>query len=179
MGFKIAHILIASNLSRPLLKTIIPYVLLSPWLECSWNKLQQFYKKNVSDTAQAFIEIRNHIDIIIICIIIYIHAYFATYVIIMAYWPEGCPGRRLDREVAGNAIFFLLASCWQELRKTDDIIGIDSFVAKVWRNVRGQYQFKTTEVTSYLSAAMFFGGIDLYSVHWVHGANRNLASSQS
>ena len=52
------------------------------------------------------------------------------------------------------------------------------FVAKVWRNVRGQYQFKTAEVTSDLSAAMFFGGIDLYSVHWVHEANRNLASSR-
>ena len=38
---------------------------------------------------------------------------------------------------------------------------IDSFVAKVYRNVRGQYQFKTAEVTSDLSAAMFFGGIDL------------------
>ena len=51
-------------------------------------------------------------------------------------------------------------------------------MAKVWRNVRGQYQFKTAEVTSDLSAAMFFGGIDLYSVHWVHEANRNLASSR-
>ena len=55
---------------------------------------------------------------------------------------------------------------------------IDSFVAKVWRNVRGQYQFKTAEVTSDLSASMFFGGIDLYSVHWVHKANHNLASSR-
>ena len=55
---------------------------------------------------------------------------------------------------------------------------IDSFVAKVWRNVRGQYQFKTAEVTSDLSAAVFFGRIDLYSVHWVHEANRNLASSR-
>ena len=61
----------------------------------------------------------------------------------------------------------------------------------MWRNVRGQYQFKTAEVTSDLSAAMFFGGIDLYSVHWVHEAtklciasieytkqNRNLVSSR-
>ena len=32
---------------------------------------------------------------------------------------------------------------------------------KVWRNVRGQYQFKTAEVTSDLSATMFFGRIDL------------------
>ena len=48
----------------------------------------------------------------------------------------------------------------------------------MWRNVRGQYQFKTAEVTSDLSAAMFFGRIDLYSVHWVHEANRNLASSR-
>ena len=44
---------------------------------------------------------------------------------------------------------------------------IDSFVEKVWRNFRGQYQFKTAEVTSDLNAAMFFGGIDLYSDHWV------------
>ena len=29
-----------------------------------------------------------------------------------------------------------------------------------------------------LSAAMFFGRIDLYSVHWVHEANRNLVSSR-
>ena len=38
---------------------------------------------------------------------------------------------------------------------------IDSSVAKVWRNVSGQYQFKTAEVTSDIAAAMFFGGIDL------------------
>ena len=39
---------------------------------------------------------------------------------------------------------------------------IDSFVAKVWRNVRSQYQFKAA-IESDLSAAMFFGGIDLYT----------------
>ena len=54
---------------------------------------------------------------------------------------------------------------------------IDGFVAKVWRNLRGQYQFKTAEVMSDFSAVMFFGGIDLYSVHWVHEANLNLAIS--
>ena len=37
----------------------------------------------------------------------------------------------------------------------------------MWRNVRGHYQSKPAEVTSDLNAAMFFGGIDLYSVHWV------------
>ena len=47
------------------------------------------------------------------------------------------------------------------------IVTIDSFMAKVWGNVRGQYQFKTAEVTSDLDAAMFFGRIDLYSGHWV------------
>ena len=41
------------------------------------------------------------------------------------------------------------------------------FVAKVRRNVSGQYRFKTAEVTSDLDAAVFFGGIDLYSDHWV------------
>ena len=76
--------------------------------------------------------------------------------------------RRSERAARGHLIWF---PRWSESH-------IDSFVAKVWRNIRGQYQFKTAEVTSDSCAAMFFGGIDLYSVHWVHEANRNLASSR-
>ena len=49
---------------------------------------------------------------------------------------------------------------------------IDSFVA----TVRGQYQFKTAEVTSDLSAAMFFGGIA--SIEYTKQIAINLASSR-
>ena len=85
----------------------------------------------------------------------------------------------LSQHHAAFALVIILFPAYRLLMyKQDSSLTKYSFVAKVWRNVRGQYQFKTAEVTSNLSAAMFFGRIDLYSVHWVHEANRNLASSR-
>ena len=80
---------------------------------------------------------------------------------------------------------FLIAIGWHDYhgttvweKDTPTHYDIDSFMAIVWRNVRSQYQFKTAEVTSKLDAAMFLGGTDLYSVHWVHEANHHLPSSR-